>query len=167
MAIIATRGVACHDRAAPVTDDWFDFIAALLDAQARFLIVGAHALAAHGVPRATQDMDVWIDPTAHNAVRVWDAMQRFGAPADALGIAMADLTTPDTVIQFGLPPNRIDLLTSINGVSSFDDAWSARLEQDVRGRSVPFLGRAAFVANKRASGRHKDLGDIESLGEKA
>jgi hypothetical protein len=167
VALAATRGVAGHDRPPPVTDDWFDFIAALLETQARFMIVGAHALAAHGVPRATQDMDVWIDPTAENAKRVWQALQRFGAPAEALGITLVDLSTPDTVIQFGVPPNRIDILTALSGVSSFGDAWASRLEQDVRGRSVPFLGRATFVANKRASGRHKDLGDIEALGEKA
>ena len=112
-------------------------------------------------------MDIWIDPTAENAARMWDALQRFGAPVEALGITRADLVVPNTVIQFGIPPNRIDILTAISGVERFDEAWSGRLEQDVRGRSVPFIGRAAFIANKRSSGRHRDLGDVESLGEKA
>lgn len=149
-----------------VTDDWFDFLVALLDAKVKFLVVGAHALAAHGVPRATQDLDVWVEPTTENGKRVWDALDRFGAPAEVLGIAMEDFLTPDTVVQFGVPPNRIDILTAISGVPRFAAAWEERHEQHVRGRAVPFLGRKAFLANKRASGRHKDLGDIESLGEK-
>lgn len=148
-----------------MTDDWFEFLVALLQARARFLVVGAHALAAHGVPRATQDVDVWIEPTRENARLVWNALLDFGAPAEALGIRLQDLYVPNTVIQFGLPPNRIDLLTSISGVDSFDAAWAGRVEHNVRGRSIPFLGRAALIANKRASGRHKDLGDVEALGE--
>jgi hypothetical protein len=152
---------------ATVTDDWYDFLVALLDAGARFLVVGAHALAVHGVARATQDLDVWIDLSAGNADRVWNALQRFGAPADALGITREDLTNPGMVIQFGVPPNRIDLMTAISGVSQFDVAWKTRVEREVRGRTVPFLGRELFVANKRASGRHKDLGDVEALGEDA
>jgi hypothetical protein len=166
VAGVAARQVAGLDRSSQVTDDWFDFVAALLNARARFLVVGAHALAAHGVPRATQDLDVWIDSTKENALRVWDAFQIFGAPAEAIGVTLIDLSAANTVIQFGVPPNRIDILTAISGVPSFDGAWAERIELPVRGRDVPFLGRAAFVANKRASGRHKDLGDIESLGEK-
>ena len=137
----------------------------MLDEKVHFLVVGAHALAAHGVPRATQDLDVWVDPTADNAARVLTALRRFGAPADALGISATDLTTPNTVVQFGVPPNRIDVLTAISGVPDFRSAWVERLEQTVRDRQLPFLGRAAFIANKRAAGRHKDLGDIEALGE--
>jgi hypothetical protein len=147
-----------------VTDDWYDFLVALLDSGARFLVVGAHALAVHGVPRATQDLDVWIDMSADNAERVWDALRRFGAPAEALGVTREDLVNPGVVIQFGLPPNRIDVMTAISGVR-FEDAWPSRVEKRVRDRAVPFLGREAFVANKRASGRFKDLGDVEALGE--
>ena len=150
-----------------VTDDWFDFIVALLDAKVRFLVVGAHALAAHGVPRATQDLVVWIDPTLENAHCVWEALDRFGAPADALGITLDDFVSPNRVVQFGVPPNRVDILTAISGVPRFAPAWDDRIEQTVRGRAVPFLGRTAFLANKRASGRHKDLADIESLGERS
>lgn len=167
MAVLAARGVARDGDSTAVTDDWFDFLAALLDAKARFLVIGAHALAAHGVPRATQDLDVWIEPTRANAQRVWEALARFGSPAEALGLTIDDLVTLNTVVQFGVPPNRIDLLTAISGVPRFADAWNGRMHQDIRGRSVPVLGRAAFLANKRASGRHKDLGDIESLGEEA
>lgn len=148
-----------------MTDDWIDLLAALLDADARFLVVGAHAMAVHGVPRGTQDLDVWIDPRPENAELVWGALATFGAPLAALGITHDDVQRPGNVIQLGLPPNRIDLLTSISGVPEFDAAWAARVEQVVRGRRVPFLGRAALVDNKRATGRYKDLGDLEALGE--
>lgn len=148
-----------------MTDDWFDLIAAFLDADVRFLIVGAHALAVHGVPRGTQDLDLWIDAVRENAGRVWGALGDFGAPLDALGVTREDLERPGTVVQLGLPPNRIDLLTAISGVASFDAAWAARVEHDVRGRRVPFLGRSTLLQNKRASGRRKDLSDIEALGE--
>ena len=148
-----------------MTDDWFDIIAAMLDADVRFLIVGAHALAVHGVPRGTQDLDIWIDPTAENAYRVWRALDDFGAPAEALGITTEDLVREDTVIQFGLPPNRIDLLTGLTGVADFAAAWADREEHEVRARRVPFLGRTTLVANKRATGRTKDLADLEALGE--
>jgi hypothetical protein len=98
-----------------MTEDWFEFLEALSRAGARFLVVGAHALAGHGVPRGTQDLDVWIDPDSENAERVWTALERFGAPAEALGLSLDDLSRPETVIQFGLPPNRIDLLTAVTG----------------------------------------------------
>jgi hypothetical protein len=148
-----------------MTDDWYDLLVALLDAEARFLVVGAHALAVHGVPRGTQDLDVWIDPEPINVERVWRALAAFGAPLPSLGTTRDDLQRTDTVVQLGLPPNRIDLLTSISGISDFATAWTSRVELDVRGRRVPFLGRDALIRNKRASGRRKDLADIEALGE--
>lgn len=148
-----------------MTDDWIDLLTALLAVDARFLIVGAHAMAVHGVPRGTQDLDVWIDPRPENEERVWRALVAFGAPLTGLGITHADLQRPGTVIQLGLPPNRIDLLTSISGFPEFDAAWGGRVEHVVRGQRVPFLGRAALVENKRASGRRKDLSDLEALGE--
>jgi len=148
-----------------VTDDWFEFLQALIAAGARFLVVGAHALAVQGIPRGTQDLDIWIDPDPENARRVWTALAAFGAPAEALGVGLQDLTRPDTVIQFGLPPNRIDLLTGVTGIATFAEAWSDREEHDVRGLPVPFLGRKSLVANKRATGRTKDLADLEALGE--
>jgi len=148
-----------------VTGDWLDCLFALLDAGARFLVVGAHAMAVHGVPRGTQDLDVLIDPSPENAARVWRALATFGAPLESLRITIADLQRPGNVIQLGLPPNRIDLLTSISGVEDFDEAWRDRVEHDIRGRRVPFIGRATLLRNKRASGRAKDRGDIEALGE--
>lgn len=148
-----------------VTDDWTDVLIALLDAGARFLVVGAHALAVQGIPRATQDLDVWVEPTRQNADRVWQALIRFGAPLAELEIDRSDFVRPETVIQIGLPPNRIDLLTGITGVDGFELAWDGRAESEIAGRTIPFLGRESLVANKRATGRLKDLADLEALGE--
>lgn len=151
-------------------DDWFEALAALLDADARFLVVGAHALAVHGIPRGTQALDLWIDPTPRNAQRVWSGLAAFGAPLGELGIAVSDFQKPDTqkpdtVVQLGLPPRRIDVLTSISGVPDFAAAWSDRVVQPVRGREIPFIGREALIRNKRATGRTRDLADLEALGE--
>lgn len=148
-----------------MTDDWYDALVALLDAEARFLVVGAHALAVHGIPRGTQDLDIWIDSSAGNAQRVWAGLLAFGAPLEDLDVELADLQEPETVVQLGLPPHRIDILTGISGVSEFDEAWSGRMIQPVRDREIPFLGREALVRNKRATGRTKDLADLEALGE--
>jgi len=146
-----------------MNDDWFDMLAALLDAEVRFLVVGAHALAVHGHPRATQDIDLWIDPTRENARRVWRALGAFGAPVGDLGVTDADLSTAGMVIQLGLSPNRIDLLTAITGVADFDAAYRDRVTRPIRGRDVPFIGRDALLQNKRAAGRTKDLADAELL----
>ena len=146
-----------------MNDDWFDMLVALLVAEARFLVVGAHALAVHGHPRATQDIDVWIDPSPENGRRVWRAMIDFGAPMHDLDITEADLSTSGLVVQLGLPPNRIDLLTSITGVPDFDAAFEQRVTRPVRGRDIPFIGRDALLQNKRATGRTKDMADAELL----
>lgn len=145
-----------------VNDDFHDILAELVARQARFLIVGAHALAVHGVPRATVDIDIWIDPHPDNVRRVWMALAEFGAPLDDLHIQESDLTRPDCVAQLGLPPNRIDILTGVTGLT-FDDAWTERTEAEVEGVRAPILGFDALIRNKRASGRHKDLGDVEAL----
>lgn len=147
-----------------MNEDFKDLLAALLGAEARFLVVGAHAMAVHGVPRATGDLDVWVARDAPNVERVWSALTRFGAPVAAMGVSRGDLTRPDMVVQIGLPPRRIDVLTSISGVE-FDEAWPGRVTHELDGLSVPFLGRAALVCNKRASGRAKDQADLEALGE--
>ena len=147
-----------------MNEDFEDLLAALLEAGARFLVVGAHALAVHGVPRATGDLDVWVAADRENADRVWAALTRFGAPVAALGLSRDDLTRGDQVVQIGLPPRRIDLLTSISGVG-FEEAWPDRVTHQVGSLSIPFIGRRELVRNKRASGRAKDLADLEALGE--
>ncbi len=144
--------------------DFDDLLQALLDAGASFLIVGAHAMAVHGVPRATGDLDIWIDATEDNAARVMGALANFGAPIDSLGITKADLSKPDVVIQIGLPPRRIDFLTGLSGLT-FAEAWARRVSQNFGGRQVPFLDRESLVRNKRASGRVKDLADLDAMGE--
>ncbi|HVT38820.1 MAG TPA: hypothetical protein VHE78_07240 [Gemmatimonadaceae bacterium] len=144
--------------------DFRDILSEFVKANVRFLVVGAHALSVHGVPRATVDLDIWVDATPENAKRVWAALAAFGAPLETLDVREADFVRPDMVAQFGVPPYRIDILTGVSGVS-FEDAWAERVEDTFEDVRVPFLGRAAFVRNKRASGRKKDLADLELLGE--
>jgi hypothetical protein len=147
-----------------VNPDFLDLLAAFLEAGVRFLVVGAHALAVHGVPRATGDLGVWIGPEPGNADRAWSALVAFGAPLAAMDVTRDDFGRPEQVVQVGLPPRRIDILTSISGVG-FEEAWTERVTHETSGLAVPFLGRAALVRNKRASGRAKDLADLEALGE--
>jgi hypothetical protein len=142
--------------------DFVEMLSALSEAGVEFLVVGAHALAAHGVPRATGDLDIWIRADPENAGRVLDALVRFGAPL--FDLTARDLVTPDTVFQIGLPPSRIDLLTSISGVE-FEAAWANRMPIPIGPLTIPVLGRADFLANKRASGRPKDLADLALLSE--
>jgi hypothetical protein len=140
--------------------DFVEMLSALSAAGVRFLVVGAHALAAHGTPRATGDLDVWVQATPENAARVLQALKVFGAPLFDLDVS--DLSSPGTVFQIGLPPARIDILTSVSGVD-FDAAWSRRLEIAIEDLQVGVIGRSDFVANKKASGRPKDLLDLELL----
>lgn len=142
--------------------DFEDFLVALCEAEADFLIVGAYAMSLHGVPRATGDIDVFVRPSSENAARVWSALAAFGAPLEAAGLTRADLSTPGTVYQMGVPPRRIDVLTAISGVT-FDEAWADKTAIEVAGHPVHFIGRDALARNKRASGRPKDLADLEIL----
>jgi hypothetical protein len=115
------------------------------------------------VPRATADLDVWIRPDAQNAARLYEALGRFGAPLQDLGVKVSHFTEPDMVAQFGLPPYRVDILTSITAVP-IDDAWASRTSGTIEGVLVPVLGLAAFIQNKRSTGRTKDRADLEALG---
>lgn len=141
-----------------------ELLTILLESGARFLVIGAHAMAVHGVPRATQDLDLWIDPDPTNATRVWRSLLVFGAPLRDLAVTLEDLSTPDMVVQIGLPPNRVDILTSVSGIGRFDEAWADRVEHYLGGQLIPFIGRTTLVRTKRASGRRKDLADLEALG---
>lgn len=145
--------------------DWADVLEALQRHGARFLVVGAHAVAVHGIPRGTQGMDVWVDPLVENAGSVWRALVDFGAPLESIDVSVDDFSRSDSVVQIGLPPHRVDVLTSISGVASFDEAWERRVLAEVGGMSVPVLGRGDLLANKRASGRTKDVADLEAMGE--
>ena len=137
-----------------------DILTALNDAAADYLIVGSYAMAAHGCPRATGDIDIWIRPTPENSARVWQALLRFGAPLSRMSVS--DLCTPDTVYQIGLPPQRIDILTSVSGVD-FEAAWAERLPVDVENVTVAVLGLRHLYENKLACGREKDLLDAKIL----
>jgi hypothetical protein len=137
-------------------------IAALQEEDADFLVVGAFAMAAHGVPRATGDLDLWVRPHRGNAERVMRALLRFGAPVASANLTAEDLVNPAMVFQMGRPPRRIDVITGIDGVS-FDEAWPNRLVLGVEGREVPFLGRGELLRNKQAAGREKDLVDLKAL----
>ncbi len=140
--------------------DFSEMLSAFTGESVEFLVVGAYALAAHGIPRATGDLDFWVRPSRENAGRVLRALAAFGAPTGDLSIH--DLTAPDLVLQIGLEPNRIDILTSIDGVE-FDDAHRTRTTARIDGLDVPVLGRDALIRNKRAVGRPKDLADIAAL----
>ncbi len=144
--------------------DFDDLLQALTEAGARFLIVGAYALAVHGVPRATGDLDIWLEATEDNGQRVWHALTVFGAPVESLGITATDLSKPDMVIQIGVPPRRIDLLTGLSGLT-FTEAWDHRVSHNLGACAFPFLDRESLVRNKRATGRLKDLADLEAMGE--
>lgn len=145
-----------------LNDDFLDLLRALIEAGVEFVVVGAHALAAHGHPRATGDLDVLVRPAPANAARVIEALLQFGAPLDAHGVSRADFEAPGNVYQVGLPPRRIDLLTSISGVS-FEEAEASRILVTLGGMKLPILGRAALIKNKRATGRPKDIVDADDL----
>jgi hypothetical protein len=129
-------------------------------AGARYLLVGGYAVAFHAQPRFTKDLDVWTDPDPANAPRVYEALRRFGAPLGEL--TTADLERPGTIFQIGVPPNRIDIVTAIDGVS-FAEAWPDRAETTYGAQPVPVIGRRDLVRNKRASGRPQDVLDLKVL----
>jgi hypothetical protein len=125
-----------------------------------YLIVGGFAMAHHGAPRATGDLDLWVCPATENARRALSALDDFGFAS--LGLKPSDLTKPETVVQLGDPPVRIDIISSIDGVT-WDQAKQGQSLGDFGGMKAPYLGRREFIANKRATGRKKDLADIEVL----
>ena len=140
--------------------DFNEFVELFVANGVRFLVVGGYALAAHGYPRATDDFDAWVWANSENAVKIVDCLTKFGF--GSLNLSTDDFTTLDRVVQLGYPPYRIDIITSISGVE-FDSAWANRLVVDVDGLNVPFIGRDDLLKNKRATGRPKDLLDVERL----
>ena len=145
-----------------MNQDFLDLLRALLETGARFMVVGAHAMAVHGVPRATGDLDVWIGPGPENADHVWQSLLVFGAPVEGHDLSRSDLEMPETVVQIGLPPRRIDLMTTLTGLD-FETAWPNRAIHRVGLLEIPFLGREDLVQNKRATRRPKDLADLDIL----
>jgi len=146
----------------PLPKDWRAFIESLNSSEVEYLIVGAVALAHHGFPRYTGDIDILVRSSPENAQRLEGVLRGFGF--GELGLKAADFIDSYQVIQLGLPPNRIDLRTSITGVS-FEEAWAARIEVALEGTRVNFIGRQALIQNKRATRRPQDLADLAALGE--
>jgi hypothetical protein len=144
--------------------DFRDLICALRDEQVEFLVVGSYAVAAHGCARATEDLDIWVNPTPANAARIMRALLRFGAPTSML--SEKDFQNSDLVFQMGNPPWRIDILTSIEAIA-FDEAWPVREEWTLDGVAIPVLSREHLILNKQAVGRPKDLADLRRLQPKA
>ncbi|MDA3949134.1 MAG: hypothetical protein PF508_07885 [Spirochaeta sp.] len=144
-----------------LSHDLNELLGSFLSRNVEFIVVGAHALAHHGVPRFTGDLDILVRPTEENAARIVAALEDFGF--SDLGLSKSDFTTPDAVIQLGRAPARVDILTTITGVS-WKDAAAGSAEGTVGTNHVRFLGRAELITNKQATGRTKDLADIEALG---
>lgn len=143
-----------------VNSDFSDLLSELNAGDARYLIVGGYAVFFHGQPRYTKDLDVWVEPSAENAVRVIEALRRFGAPLHDLSVA--DLSSPGITFQMGNAPNRIDILTDVASLS-FPQAWSRRVEGCYGVQRMWLLSRADLIANKRAVGRPQDLEDVRLL----
>jgi hypothetical protein len=140
--------------------DFAEMLAALSAAGVELLVVGAYAMAAHGWPRATGDIDIWVRPSPDNATRVLDALHAFGAPL--FDLTLDDLVREDTVLQLGVPPGRIDILTGISGVT-FATAWASRMIARVEGTDVPVIGFDELLLNKASTGRPKDAADLAWL----
>jgi hypothetical protein len=140
--------------------DFRDFVKLFVANDVRFLIVGGYAVAAHGLPRYTGDLDAWVWVSSENASRVVASLEAFGFTG--LGLSEDDFNQPDRVVQLGYPPYRIDILTSIDGVE-FEPAWERRVILELDGISVPFIGRDDLLINKRSAGRPQDIADVERL----
>lgn len=138
-----------------------EMLRALRDEGVEHLVIGAHALAAHGYVRATLDIDIWVRPSAENAIRIWRSLERFRAPLTKM--KSDDFAEPEVLYQIGVPPSRIDIMTSVTGLE-FDAAWSRRIMATFGDVVVPVLGGQDLRAAKRAAGRLKDLADLEELG---
>jgi hypothetical protein len=143
----------------PPNRDHGDFLACLNRQSVRVLVVGAHALAVHAKPRYTKDLDLFVEPSVENARRIVAAIADFGF--GDLGISESDFLE-HRIVQLGMPPNRIDLMTSIDGVT-FEEAWAGRIEGTFAGEQVFFIGRDELTRNKAASGRPQDLADLDTL----
>ena len=146
-----------------VQPDFKELLALFNDHRVSYLIVGGYALAFHGAPRFTGDLDIFIKPDHENASRIVAALDAFGFAS--LGLTESDFEQSDQVIQLGVAPVRIDLITTITGVS-WDEAFAGKVVSSYGDVPVHYIGRQQFVLNKRATGRKRDLADLEALGEK-
>ncbi len=143
-------------------EDFRDLLVELADAGAEFVVLGGHAVAFHGHPRATKDLDVLVRATPANAGRVYRALAVFGAPLEAFSVSEADFSSYQGVLQIGVPPRRIDILNRADGIT-FDEAVAAGDSLEIDGRRVPVIGFDALLQNKRAANRAQDIADVEAL----
>lgn len=145
-----------------VQQDFKDLLVLFNEQKVEYVIVGAYALAFYGAPRYTGDIDLFVKPDASNAQRIMAALDKFGF--GSVGLEPSDFESPNKVIQLGVPPVRVDLVTSITGVS-WEDAFAGSMEGSYWDVPVHYIGREHFILNKRTLGRKKDLADLEALGE--
>ena len=145
-----------------VQKDFKELLELFNEHKVNYLIVGGYALAHHGVPRYTGDMDIFVKPDKENALRILRALNDFGF--GSVGLKEADFRNSNKVVQLGYPPVRIDIITSISGLA-WDDAYKGRVKGKYGDVQVSYIGRDHFILNKRASGRKKDIADLEALGE--
>ena len=145
-----------------LNSDFRDILSAFCEEKVEFMLVGAYAVAAHGLPRATGDIDLWIKCSEKNAERVWAAIMNFGAPL--ANISKQDFTTRGNVVQIGVTPRRIDILTQITGVE-YEEAEPQSITIEIEGIAIPVIGLAHLVQNKSAVGRPQDKADVARLQE--
>jgi hypothetical protein len=143
-----------------LNSDLREFIASLNSNKVEYLVVGAFALAFHGIYRYTADLDLLVNRTLENAARVIRAIEQFGL--GSLGVSVSDLSTQDQIVQRGVEPNRIDLITSITGVT-FREAWASRVAGEIDGIPTQYIGRGELIRNKEVTGRPRDLADVDEL----
>ncbi|MCU0545416.1 MAG: hypothetical protein MUE44_25135 [Oscillatoriaceae cyanobacterium Prado104] len=145
-----------------LNQDFKEFIQLLNEYEVRYLVIGGYAVALHGHPRYTKDLDIWVDMELNNAKRLIDALAAFGFAS--VGLTQEDFIIPDRVIQLGYPPNRIDLVTTPDGVN-FESCYQSRIEVEIQEIQVNFIDLENLKINKKASGRLQDLADLERLSE--
>jgi len=141
--------------------DFKEFLSLLNSNDVRYLVIGGYALGAHGHVRYTKDLDIWVDATQENAAKVVQVLERFGV--ESLSISAADFLTPGLTLQLGYEPARIDLLTRVSGLE-FDRTYSRRIDTVLDGVPITLICREDLRRNKLATGRLRDLGDVEALG---
>ena len=143
-----------------LNEDYKEILQSLEEENVKFLLVGAYAMAAYGYIRATMDIDIWVMPSADNGKAVLRALRKFGAPLH--GLTIDDIQKDDTIFQIGVAPRRIDIITGASGLQ-FDEAFARSLETDIEGLSIRVLSLGDLICNKKASGRTRDLADVEVL----
>lgn len=143
-----------------LNQDYKDMLCLLLENKVDFLLVGAYALAAHGFPRATAGIDIFVRPSKENAQHVYKTLSEFGTPLE--NVSISDFEVPGIILQIGVKPRRIDMITKIDGLT-FDEADNGKVIVNIEGLSIPVISKHNLIINKRATGREKDKLDAENL----